>query len=860
MRSFFFLALLLLAGNLPAQVPDVHPDYGLEFASYDVTTDHRTGLNLNPDDAYTFREDFTIEFDLAFRALQNAYGYILRIIANDSTNIDLMSIPEHDAFGDISLVINKEPTPIQFDFLKANLKPFQWTTVKIHFIPSRNQISVQWNGEEKQCTYALKDLHSFRFFFGVNDFGKFSTTDAPPVVIRNIALTDGTTMTHKWLLKEHGTEKVYDSIRNAVALVKDPRWLIDHHIRWKHLKSFTLQRFPSVAFRSDSSMLYAMDENTLTTYDLATGKLVRTPNRVGHPVHTESNQLFFAKDVNALINYDVLSNRLNLYDLKAHGWKNHDTTHFEVDYWHNNKFFNPIDSSLYVFGGYGHYMFKNNFFRHSLSGKGWVNVDVKGFIPPRYLAASGVRESSREVLIFGGFGSASGKQELSPQAYYDLYSFNMKTHEVRKMQDYPAPDPTADVVFSNSLVVNEHGNSFYVLGFYKRKFKNEIRLMQYFLDRPEAVLMPDSIPFNFHDEDSFCDLFFSARTSELIAVTVHRDKQLFVVNIYSIGYPPLMMNDVLQKEKTALALGPLMSIGVGLLVVASLLVYAYRKKKQPEASPSVITSENIFHPTDKIPDLRHDEQKRTSSIMLFGGFQMYDEHGVEISAKFTSTLKELFLLILLHSVDEIGVTASVIQESLWPDKDDTSARNNRNVNLKKLRDILTEMKGVTIENTNSVLRVIMDDTVFCDYQVVSRLLNPEYSAGISGREKINLIIRNIRRGVMLQDMSLNSLDNHISNFSNLVIDTLLEYAHQLNQEKDSKLLLEIADCTFLYDPINQEALVIKCNVLNKHGKYSLAKKTYDLFVSVYKNLYAENYPRSFEEIITGTGSSLARKV
>ncbi len=68
--------------------------------------------------------------------------------------------------------------------------------------------------------------------------------------------------------------------------------------------------------------------------------------------------------------------------------------------------------------------------------------------------------------------------------------------------------------------------------------------------------------------------------------------------------------------------------------------------------------------------------------------------------------------------------------------------------------------------------------------------------------------------------------------------------------KDDKMLLDIADSIFNYDTINQEAMVLKCSVLNKKGKHSLAKNWYDHFAKEYMNLYGENYPRTFEEVVS----------
>ncbi|HTJ50484.1 MAG TPA: hypothetical protein VL443_13580, partial [Cyclobacteriaceae bacterium] len=249
---------------------------------------------------------------------------------------------------------------------------------------------------------------------------------------------------------------------------------------------------------------------------------------------------------------------------------------------------------------------------------------------------------------------------------------------------------------------------------------------------------------------------------------------------------------------------------------------------------------------------QQDEQRKlTSSILLFGGFQIFDKNGTDISSKFTMTLKELFALIVLHSVKfEKGVSATAIQECLWPDKDEVSARNNRNVNVKKLRTLLEEVGGISIENNNSYLKLTMDEQIFCDYQVVYKLLSRDKKNTPDENDKISAIIANVKRGSLLPNLQASWLDSFKSDISNQVIDTLIEYSQKLDSNKDDKLLLEIADAVFMYDSINQEALVIKCSVLNKKGKYSLAKTWYDHFVKEYKNLYAENYPRTFEDVIS----------
>jgi len=859
MRSVLYSIVFLFSlGVLHGQSPGSNLNYGLAFASHEVSKDHRTALDLTPDNAHTITKDFTLEFDLALHRLVNAYGYVLRVIANDSLNIDLMSTPEHEVFRDLTLVINNKPTSIQFDFADIGLQPNTWTSLRLSFSLRKNEITLSWNGKTKSYPYNLANLNHFRFYFGVNDFGKFNTTDAPPMVLRNIALFESGVLTRKWPLKNHHFNEVYDSLTKAKAIVKNPSWLIDRHTRWTPRKNFTTARFTSVAFNSDSALLYVTDEHHFYIYDLKREHI--SSNAVkGNPVHSDANQLLFIPEKNQLINYDVITNQYLPFDFNQVSWKNSDTTYREPDYWHNNKFYNPTDDAVYTFGGYGHFTYHNDFLRHDSASNSWVKIKTNGLVPPRYLAASGIEHAKNQVLIFGGYGSMSGKQELSPQSFYDLYSFDLETHEVKKIRDYTALHQSEDIAFSNSLIVNESEDFFYVLAYPKNKYEGSIRLRRFALDSDESTILADSFPFHFHDEDSFCDLYYSKATDELIAVSVHQEKQGYQVHIHSINYPPLRVQDVLQvappekKNAATIIASAAFVAGAGLLVY---FFYRRRKNKQPPvASPLPVTREpaHPFMPPPFLADATQSGEvhKLTSSILLFGGFQIFDKHGTDISSKFTMTLKELFVLIVLHSIKfEKGVSATVIQEYLWPDKDEISARNNRNVNVKKLRTLLEEIGDTSIENNNAYLKLTMHGNIFCDYQVVSRLLNWDKKNTPVENEMINAIIANVKRGSLLPNLQASWLDTFKSDISNQVIDTLIEYSQTLDTDKDDKLLLEIADAVFLYDSINQEALVIKCSVLNKKGKYSLARTWYDHFAKEYKNLYAENYPRTFEDVIS----------
>lgn len=844
------LLILFLIQGLRGQNVTPELDYGLVFSSHEVTKDQRTSLALTPESPFIMKDGFEIKFDLSLRRLTDAYGYVLRIIANDSLNIDLVSSPEHEDFDDLNLIINNRQTGIHFNHADIGLQAMAWTTVAIRFNLREHRISMTWAGQEK--THALTttaDLSSFRFYFGANDFGKFNTSDVPPMIIRNVELARKGGETIRWDLRKHGIGEVYDNTLTRAATTRNPAWLADRHIRWIHARDFQLEKYPSTAFNSSSGALYAIDKNNVYIYG-ADGKIDRRKIQYGKPIYSDANQLLYVGASNTLVNYDLFSGRLSRFDFEKNAWENTDTTYNLPNYWHNNKFYNRFDRSVYTFGGYGHFTYKNKFMRYDSAARKWIEVQTTGAIPPRYLGALGLTAARDKALIFGGYGSESGKQELFPQSFYDLYSFDLRKHDIKKIWEFKSGHSDEDIVFSNSLVVNEEDSCFYVLSFPKNRHDSFITLRRYSLNKPEWQALADTIPFQFHDEHSFCDLFLSQATRQLVAVTSHKEKDHYRINTYAINYPPVRTQDVFQEVGKTSTASLYMILGLVFIAgSAAAFVWIRKKRKQPEIHSKQEERSGTHPVAASVVAINLPEtEKAASAIHLFGGFQVLDRDGNDITGKFSMTVKELFLLILLHSAKtEHGISTTTLQEQLWPDKDDMSARNNRNVNLKKLRGLLEEVGDVTIENNNAYLRLVISDNVVCDYHVVSRILA---SGNAIDNTMIEALLKHVKRGSLLPDIQSAWLDNFKSDISNRIIDMLLEYSEKLDVNRDDRILLEIADTIFNYDSINQEALVIKCSVLNKKGKYSLAKTWYDHFAKEYKSLYSESYPKTFDEVIS----------
>ena len=852
------MILFFLVNPLCAQVSTHSVGYGLEFSSHEVIQDQRTSLNLNPEDPFHAAGVFEIKFDLSFKRFINSYGYILRVIANDSLNFDLVCSAQHEDFDDLTLIINNAKTSIHFDFPDLPLQPQQWIPVSIRFDPNKNQVEVTLPNHQKVASFPVSKINTYRLFFGANDFGKFNTTDVPPMILKDVEVSAGGMKPMKWQLRQHGINEVRDNSLLHRASVKNPTWLIDKQTRWVHRKEFTLGMYPSVAFKSRDGLLYASDKNSLSVLDLKNDSLKKQIIVKGNTIHSGANQLIYIEDSRELVNYDLNGRIFSRFNSENKSWQNNDTSFYKTLYRHNNKFYNPFDSSLYTFGGYGYFSYTNKFHRYLKEDNTWEEVTTSGSISPRYLAALGLTQSRQTAFIFGGYGSESGKQELFPKNFYNLFAFDLKTHAIKKVWEFKEHGGE-DIVFSNSLVVNEQDSCFYVLSYHKNTFKGFIKLRKYSLQKPEFTILADSIPFQFHDEQSFCDLFFSAATNELIAVTSHKENGRYKVNTHSINYPPLNALEVYQpfENKKTQARTYLLLIFVGSsLLLASYLIFKRKKQKtgltvlhkEESGQATQPKKENSNTINAEIINSLPDRELVVSTIYLFGGFQVFDRKGADITSKFPSTLKELFALLILHSlVHERGISTSLLCEHFWPDKDEVSARNNRNVNITKLRALLEEVGDIKIENSNSYHRLLLGSDVFCDYHVVSRMLN---NPNALNEQMIDLLLRCSKRGSLLSNFQLSWLDNFKSDISNKIIDVLLAYSQKLDFNQHDKMLIEIADTIFNHDSVNQEALVIKCSVLNKKGKYSLAKTWYDHFAKEYKSLYSQNYPKTFDQVIT----------
>jgi DNA-binding SARP family transcriptional activator len=213
---------------------------------------------------------------------------------------------------------------------------------------------------------------------------------------------------------------------------------------------------------------------------------------------------------------------------------------------------------------------------------------------------------------------------------------------------------------------------------------------------------------------------------------------------------------------------------------------------------------------------------------------------------FTPLPKKLLLFILLHSLrDGKGVSSNALYETFWFDKSVESARNNRAVNIVKLKSLLENVDSATISKDTGYWKIDFDpQQLYIDYFEYLQLVRTKEELG---KEQLVRLLAIVEHSPFLNNTTAEWLDPFKSEVSNEIIDTFLNYTTA--SEDDPEFLMHLINCIFVFDAVSEEALKAQCRLLTRQGKHSLAKSAYSRFTSEYKLLYDEDYELSFNQVI-----------
>lgn len=855
-RQYLYYLYIILLSAIPCTLA-AQEKYGLEFTSKDIDPDARTGVNFFAEKPLVTGDSFSLAFDLSFLPDAGSYfGYIFRLTDEKEQHIDLvfnMRTSSFDLIGGNAYTGISIKTPPGAFFHK-------WHNIRLDVNNKQRTFALWMNGKViSKAALTFSAGHKWKLAFGVSRYSETKIFDLPPMRLKDVRIYNDNQLTHHWPLRQYAGNTDTDIINGQTATVDHPIWLAHAYRNWQLSADFVTMGNASVAFDSGKGIVYICGRDSMYYY--SAGRNILRADKLAHAQGLPAgNQAVFGDK--QLYNFLTDLKKVSTYDKDNHSWDFNADNDSVTKFWHANRFYAAFDSSIYIIGGYGNYHFTNQVQRYSTANHTWEDIAASGDkYTPRYLSALGTTPNGDSAFIIGGYGSLTGDQLLDPHNLYDLHLFDAKAKTFRKIYQLPAPEKP--FAFGNSMVIDTKTNSYYALTFGNDRMQSSLQLIKGSLLHPQYTKLADEIPFRYFDIRSSVELFYYAQGEKLVSVVLYTpENHVTQVRIYTIMFPPalLIASPVSSHQKLiwALIIAAVCLAGFLLFKGKVLLQGRYPAQSQTFEETHIVSSPSTVSPA--MPDTKPAAMVTVSReetgrkhlvhspgpyILLFGQFTVLDKEGNNISRLFSPLVKELFLLLLLHSLpDKNGITSDRINETLWPGRAAKDAKNNRSVNIVKLKNILDKLGPYTLEKENNKWMLHFDDG-----QVNIDLLQYFMLAGRKDNRSIQQLVSITGRGGFLAETEYSWLDKFKSDIAAGINTMFINVLHQRSGHSTPELIIAIANSMLNFDPLCEEAVIYKCRALVTLKQHASAKAIYNSFVKEYKDIYGEIFEKEYHEIL-----------
>ncbi len=852
-RQHFHVFILIVICFLFADTEVVNAQSsGLRFLGQGHALNERTSLELFPKKPYAYSNQLSIEFDLSFvKGYDSYFGYIFRMHNEDGVIIDMIYEDLHDPLKDNRLNVILGNNQLLFSIPLSLEYLYNWNHLKIDFDDLNKRYSFQigdYKIGEKADFSPLKGELSV--FFGSNLHPPHESSDLPNMKIRDITITQDHKKSLHWPLNNMKGTITLDDRKKRKAQVTNPVWLYAGHTSWELAHHFPLKGNAQFTYDHNNNRFFLMTRDSLISFTAGTGdNFKKTGFR--SPINLLQGQHLLYDSIHGnLLRYSVEQQLVVNYDIDQNRWdRDFPEQKRLTGYWHQNKAILPQDTSLILIGGYGHHAYKNSVFTVNLESGDWDSAQFdNGVFGPRYLAGLGGNTTGDTLYIMGGYGSLLGEQKFDPHYWNELLRYIPSSQKMERVVTYDHSQKSG-FCFANSFVIN--GDGFYALSFSKFDQDNTLQLLKGSLHSSQIEPVGEKVPFLFDDINSFTtetfvDLFYSEQDECLYAaVSLFHEKNETNIKIYSLNFPPKSITTTGTDEKMSKAWLYLLSV-ILFLTLFLLTLYIIRKKRRffrQENSPDQVNSNE----TPGQSGSADNSNSVHARILLFGGFQVFDDRGKDITGMFTPTLKEMFLLIFLNSFgDRKGVSSQNLRTELWSDKNEKDSRNNSSVNISRLRAILSQVGDSAVSKDTGYWKINIDySKVDVDYAYFSNIVHTPSC----DQKMIFKLVEITRDSSFLRNISNEWLDPFKAEVSNDTVDKLINWATENSENSDPASIIPLADAILDFDPIDEVAIELKCKSLVKLGKHSLAKNTFDAFAKEYNQLYGEDFKKTFKTLI-----------
>ncbi len=819
------LFLVLLSSNGLAQ-----RDRGLLFRSYESPIATRTSLHLSPDKPLAFKKTLKVSFEMSFwRASE--LGYILRFSSADAgTRVDLLYKPgEGDATGGIfKLTINGQEQgaglSIPFDQLVRN----NWLRTSVSLDKGNGTLKLAIGSQEASFqSPLLQSIEALNPVFGRSPYSLPSSVATPRFAIKDMELQVDDHR-YSWPLQKVTGLNIGSEKGDYGIAVQDPEWIIDGHQRWQPQYTQPAQPIPGIAFDNTKDEVYIVEESLITVYNLANRTKVEFTPTNSFPKDQGTQAAVYSTQHEQLYGYDLGPEHGYQFDKATGSWKN--IGHQEappIYIWQHAPLENALNGNPMIFAGYGFFEARNKLLEFNPESQKWVEIPLIGDIPePRFMLGATAGYRKGEYYIYGGYGNASGEQESGFDNLSDLYLLNLNDSSLTKLWGR-APGETPYLP-SSSMVLHKEDSAIYAIGHDYLDGVKELELLKISINQPEieVIALEEKLPFeirNIGDYNLF--LYYASQTKELVSVLrINTDPDNAEVKIHTISFPPLAPEPVESDTATI----PWQLIIPGATLLIGLVLIALRRQKPQQA-------------TAPFPETKPTLPAQEYAISVMGEFKVTAPDGTNLTPKLSPKLKELFLLILLHTLtDKNGIPTQQLTEILWPDASPSSAKNNRGVNLQKLRQVLSPISTIEVSFKENRWAILFQTVSDCDLYHARTAIQ---------QNDLDALIAIAEAGTLLPTTAYEWLDAFKVDIHFKLIQFLMSGAEGPKAKKDWAKVVDISRVVLNIDPVHDEALHQLLQSLTALKKVGNAKSAYEQFAERYKSLYNEPYPIKFDDIL-----------
>jgi DNA-binding SARP family transcriptional activator len=712
---------------------------------------------------------------------------------------------------------------------------------KLHLIINYNaeekKISISCNGIEKSLNGINLDKVRSNIVFGLWGLDE----DVAAMTLSNIRIKENNNTTYFWPLNEYDGNDAYEKITGLVSEVHNPEWLRKDHYHWKKLRSFKSDEMAGVIYKESVQEFNIINKDSMVIYSPYSDsfKIVNYSNR--RPFSQKRHFSTYNESKNQIISYDFKflksppgKKLYSILDEESMEWSSIDTTISHLNNHHHCSCWNTADETFTTFAGYSDFTYYNDFNSFDFSTNTWTNIKMEGdVIFPREYTVVGQEKETGLIYVFGGYGNENGQQAFGGQIFNDLFSVDLSNKSIKKLMEFE--DFNMEYVPRGSIIPgNKEGTIFYTL-MGPKKYELDIRLFEINLTKKTILPISDTIKFNSgpHRKHMRSKIFlYKDNESEKLYCVCRELKGLKdgVISFYSLKFPPSNLPEITPVNK--LNNYTLLLSGVGAIVLLFFGVFIIRKRRISLTNKSNNNNVEYF-------------RQNINAIWFLGGFQVFDSKGTDITYRFSKKLKELFVLILLETVQNRGINSKELSDKLWPGMDNTQQKNNRGVTINAVRKVLEDIRGISLDNVNNKWIIICDDDCYFDYAQVKNLLPQKKYLSQSDK-----IISLLNYGNLTPRLHFQWLDNIKAKYESEIVS----YLHEIcDYFISSKNYLSCIDTAIIihekYDELDEMALSYKINALNKIKGHSKAQNEFELFKKRYFAIYKEEYTKTIDNFV-----------